>query len=35
VLRFNFRGVGRSAGAWDDGRGEIDDFRSAVDFMAA
>ena len=35
VLRFNFRGVGRSAGAWDEGRGEIDDFRSAVDFMAA
>jgi len=35
VLRFNFRGVGRSAGAWDEGRGEIDDFRAAVDFMAA
>jgi alpha/beta superfamily hydrolase len=35
VLRFNFRGVGRSAGEWDAGRGELDDFRSAVDFMAA
>jgi uncharacterized protein len=35
VLRFNFRGVGRSAGEWDEGRGECDDFRVAVDFMAA
>jgi len=35
VLRFNFRGVGRSAGKWDDGRGELDDYRAAVDFMAA
>jgi alpha/beta superfamily hydrolase len=35
VLRFNFRGVGRSAGTWDEGRGEIEDFRSAVDFMVA
>ncbi|HEU5258600.1 MAG TPA: alpha/beta fold hydrolase [Vicinamibacterales bacterium] len=35
VLRFNFRGVGRSAGAWDEGRGECDDFRAAVDFIAA
>jgi hypothetical protein len=34
VLRFNFRGVGRSAGMWDEGRGECDDFRAAVDFMA-
>jgi uncharacterized protein len=34
VLRFNFRGVGRSAGAWDEGRGECDDFRAGVDFMA-
>jgi alpha/beta superfamily hydrolase len=23
--RFNFRGVGRSSGQWDEGRGEIDD----------
>jgi len=35
VLRFNFRGVGRSAGTWDEGRGECDDFRAAVDFLAA
>lgn len=35
VLRFNFRGVGLSAGAWDEGRGELDDYRAAVDFMAA
>lgn len=35
VLRFNFRGVGRSARAWDKGRGEMDDYRAAVDFMAA
>ena len=35
VLRFNFRGVGASEGAWDDGRGERDDFRAALDLMAA
>ena len=35
VLRFNFRGVGRSAGSFADGRGEQDDFRSALDFMAS
>jgi uncharacterized protein len=35
VSRFNFRGVGRSAGAWDNGRGEMDDYRAAVDFLAA
>jgi alpha/beta superfamily hydrolase len=34
VLRFNFRGVGRSAGHWDNGRGEMDDFRAALDFFA-
>ena len=34
VLRFNFRGVGRSAGAWDEGRGEMDDYRKAADYMA-
>jgi hypothetical protein len=34
VLRFNFRGVGRSAGAWDEGRGEKDDFRAALDYFA-
>ena len=35
VLRFNFRGVGRSRGEFDRGRGEQGDFRAAVDFMAA
>ncbi|WP_077035179.1 alpha/beta hydrolase [Pelomonas sp. KK5] len=25
TARFNYRGVGRSQGAWDEGRGEIDD----------
>jgi alpha/beta superfamily hydrolase len=33
VLRFNFRGAGRSAGSFDEGRGERDDFRAALDFM--
>ena len=30
ALRFNFRGVGRSAGAHDDGRGELEDLLAAV-----
>ncbi|MGE0450075.1 MAG: alpha/beta hydrolase [Dehalococcoidia bacterium] len=34
VLRFNFRGVGKSEGAYDEGRGERDDFRAALDVMA-
>jgi len=33
VLRFNFRGAGTSEGAWDEGRGEMDDFRAGVAFM--
>jgi len=33
VLRFNFRGAGMSDGAYDEGRGEMDDFRAAVTFM--
>ena len=33
VLRFNFRGVGGSSGIFDHGRGEIDDFRAALDFL--
>jgi alpha/beta superfamily hydrolase len=33
VLRFNFRGVGRSEGTHDDGRGEQDDVRAALDEM--
>jgi len=35
TLRFNFRGVGRSEGSFDDGRGECRDVISAVDFLAA
>ena len=35
VLRFNFRGVGRSTGAFDEGIGEQDDFRAALDFARA
>lgn len=35
VLRFNFRGVGRSEGTWDEGRGESTDFVAALDYMAA
>jgi alpha/beta superfamily hydrolase len=34
VLRFHFRGVGRSAGEFDRGRGEADDARAALDFLA-
>jgi len=30
TLRFNFRGVGASSGAWDEGRGERDDVRAAL-----
>lgn len=33
VLRFNFRGVGKSAGTFDHGRGEAEDFRAALDVM--
>ena len=35
VLRFNFRGVGRSAGSFSDGPGEQEDFRAALAFMTA
>ncbi len=35
ALRFNFRGVGTSAGTHDGGRGEVDDMRSACDWLAA
>jgi len=35
VLRFNFRGVGGSEGTWDEGPGELEDFRAALDVMAA
>jgi alpha/beta superfamily hydrolase len=33
VLRFNFRGVGRSAGAYDHMVGELDDARSALAWL--
>ena len=32
VLRFNFRGVGRSQGAFDHGQGELSDAASALDW---
>ena len=35
VLRFNFRGVGRSAGSFTDGPGEREDFRAALACMMA
>jgi uncharacterized protein len=34
VLRFNFRGTGQSEGAHDNGRGEQDDVRAAIDYLA-
>jgi len=34
VLRFNFRGVGSSAGEHDEGRGEIADVRVALDYLS-
>jgi alpha/beta superfamily hydrolase len=35
VLRFNFRGTGLSEGSYDDGRGEKEDVRAALDWLAA
>ena len=35
VLRFNFRGTGGSIGSFDEGRGEMEDFRAGLDFMKA
>src|SRR3954447_6700062 len=29
-VRFNFRGIGASAGTWDEGRGEVDDALAVV-----
>jgi alpha/beta superfamily hydrolase len=34
ALRFNFRGVGRSSGSYDEGRGEMDDVRYALEFLS-
>lgn len=31
AVRFNFRGVGQSQGAWDEGRGEIDDALAVIE----
>lgn len=33
VLRFNFRGTGASQGAHDNGIGEVDDVRAALEFL--
>jgi len=35
TLRFNFRGVGQSAGSYADGRGEIDDALAAARWLGA
>jgi len=35
TLRFNFRGVGGSGGAWDEGRSEQDDVRAALAHLQA
>jgi hypothetical protein len=35
VLRFNFRGVGSSVGAFTGGHGEMEDFGAALDFLHA
>jgi uncharacterized protein len=34
TLRFNFRGVGRSTGTYDEGRGEQEDIYAAVKFLS-
>jgi alpha/beta superfamily hydrolase len=33
ALRFNFRGVGRSTGSYDEGRGELDDAQRALEYL--
>ncbi|MFA5055971.1 MAG: CocE/NonD family hydrolase [Dehalococcoidia bacterium] len=34
AFKFNFRGVGRSQGRYDDGRGEGEDAKSAIEYIA-
>ena len=34
TLRFNFRGVGHSSGVYDEGRGEMEDVRFALEFLS-
>jgi uncharacterized protein len=35
AVRFNFRGIGKSEGAWDEGRGEVDDALAVLDAVRA
>ncbi|MGQ3054058.1 MAG: alpha/beta hydrolase [Roseateles sp.] len=35
AVRFNFRGVGKSEGGWDEGRGEIDDALAVLNAIRA
>jgi len=35
VLRFNFRGVGKSTGSYGDAVGELEDVAAAIDFVSA
>lgn len=35
TLRFNFRGVGRSAGTFDNGLGEAEDLCAAIEFLSS
>ena len=35
TLRINFRGVGQSTGAYDEGRGELDDVRAGLNHLEA
>src|SRR5262249_22498810 len=32
AIRFNFRGVGRSAGSYDEGRGETEDLKAVIGY---
>ncbi len=34
ALRFNFRGIGRSSGNYDEGRGEMEDVRFSLEFLS-